>query len=193
MSSDEENLVEMKRQIAADNRDHRRLLFEEWRMNVQTAIDSAQDVQSLAAEYAQIGLKSAFLANAGALVALPPLMQWLSVAKRSAIPASAWWFVAGFGCAAVCSIISYANFMIIGSIYNSRAVTSATELMVQYGLREKLVFEEKNYKRNLLADKKRRPWVTLTMYAALATGITSFIFFFVGVFRFQNLVLLGGN
>ncbi len=190
MASDNSDTpIEIQRAIAADSRDHRRLLLEEWRMNVQSASDKAIGMQSLAADYAQIGLKSAFLANAGALVALPPLMQWLPIVQRAAIPSSAWYFVIGFLLAAVCSIVAYANFTIVAASYDARAAASAVELAVHYGLREKSAFEEKTYKKNATVDKRLKPWIVGTMVVALALAVSSYVAFFVGAFEFRNIVL----
>ena len=182
-------IVKAQREIAADGRDHRRLMLEEWRLNVQTTIEASRAMESHAVEYAQIGLKSAFLVNAGALVALPPLMQWLPVSQRVLIPTCAWYFVAGLLLAAICSIVAYANFMLLANTNDQRAAALAVELMVNYGLRTKETLEDKIYKKHANVSQRLKPWVFGTMVAALIIGLGSYIAFLWGAVEFRQIVM----
>ena len=125
----------------------------------------------------------------GALVALPPLMQWLPAAERAAIPLSAWWFVAGFLAAALCSLVTYVNFMINAEISDALARTSAMELRVNYGLQSKEMLSEEVYKNDVArrANLSRYTWPTT--YIAVLLAIASYALFFTGAFVFQNLVI----
>ena len=181
--------VDIQRAIAADTRDHRRLLFEEWRLNVQSASDAAITMQSLGTEYAQIALKSAFIANAGALVALPPLMQWLPHSQRVLIPSCAWCFVVGLLLAATCAIVAYANFMLLATIFDKRAEARATELAANYGLRDPSILSEPRYVGLLAAEKRFGLWALMTMVAAIAAGIASYILFLLGALAFRQIVM----
>lgn len=180
---------DVQRGLAADSRDHRRLLLDEWRLNVRAMEDTALKLKSLGAEYAQIGLKSAFLANAGALVALPPLMQWLPAVERAAIPRSAWWFVAGFLSAALCSLVTYVNFMINAEVSDALARTSAMELRVNYGLQGKEILSGEAYKNDVAKRTNLSRYAWPTTYIAIILAIVSYGLFFIGAFVFQNLVI----
>lgn len=188
MSSDDDT-PEIRRAIAAAARDERRLMLEEWRINVQSSLDEAAESRKLATEYAQIALKSAFLVNAGALVALPPLMQWLSAAQRRLIPTSAWLFVIGLMLAAICALLAYANFALIARVDSSDANVLAVQVAVNYGLRDASELKSESHLKEVGVRASRSRWILGTMISSLVSGIGSYIAFFIGVFTFRQIVM----
>jgi hypothetical protein len=189
MIADGENLAEeVRRQIAAEDRDQRRLLLDEWRLSVQTPLDAGLNVRQHAVSYAQIGLKSAFLINGGALVALPPLMQWLPAPERVMIPSCALYFVFGLSFAGLCSLITYINFLIIGAQYDANADVAALKLAVAHKMRDAAAFEDKSYKKSVDAPRRLSFWVNATLCGGVGTGVASYVMFLWGVFTFSHIV-----
>jgi hypothetical protein len=187
MSNDGQDASETKHKISADTED-RRLWLEEWKLRVQGSRDSARQMRSDAYSYAQISLNSAFLINAGALVAIPPLMQWLTPAQRQHVPSSASYFLIGLLLAAVCAMVAFANLTLGGRVLDANANTNAARLAVRYRLKDESALTEKSYIRTSTAKKRLLPWVKFTFALGIVCGIASYIAFLMGVFAFIAIV-----
>lgn len=188
MPDENREIDEIKLQIAADTRDNRRLLVEEWRLYVQSSQSAADQMRSHAVSYAQIGLNSAFLINGGALVAIPPLMQWLTVPQRHQIPLSASFFLAGLVLAGACSLVTYWNLTMAGLVLDANANSIANQLAVNYGLKNKAVLTNKSYLARAATKKRLLPWIRFTFAGGIACGVASYVMFLTGVFAFIRMV-----
>jgi hypothetical protein len=186
--ADEKPTDSVKLQIAAEARDHRRLLLEEWRLYVQTSQDAAAASRAHGVSYAQIGLQSAFLVNGGALVALPPLMQWLPSSERVLIPHCAIYFLIGLVFSGFCSLVTYANFLVIGQTWDASANATATQLAVNYQLRDRSALDETEYVKNSTLGTRLNIWIKLTFWGGILSGVGAYVAFLIGAFSFISIV-----
>lgn len=187
MSSESQD-AEKAKNVPFDTEEGRRLWLEEWKLHVQGARDSARVMRSNAYSYAQIGLNAAFLINGGALVAIPPLMQWLSSSQRQQIPVSAIYFVAGLLLAAACSLLTFASLMIGGWVLDANAGSAATSLAVRYGLKDESVLRARAYNELVTSKQRFLPWIRITSIAGIACCIAAYGVFLVGIFAFIQIV-----
>jgi hypothetical protein len=188
MSNDSQGASANQHKISPDTGDNRRLWLEEWKLRVQGSRDSARQMRSDAYSYAQISLNSAFLINAGALVAIPPLMQWLLPEQRQHISSCAGYFLVGLLLAAACSMVTFANLTLGGRVLDANANTNAALLAVRYKLQDESVLREKDYIRSSTARKRLMPWIGFTFSLGIGCGIASYAAFLMGVYAFIRIV-----
>ena len=157
--------------------------------NLEEVQGLRSDSQELAAGFGKLALQSAFLVNGGALVALPPLMQWLSDTGRSLVSGEAIWFLFGILCGALACLAAYSNFMAIAEINRARGSRRAIELNAQY--EGKLAPDEKTPEYHAESRKIRNlgPVIRVTQVAAILFVLGSYFFFFFGVYGFIDLAL----
>tara|TARA_R110002074_G_C12252059_1_gene640337 strand:- start:117 stop:686 length:570 start_codon:yes stop_codon:yes gene_type:complete len=185
-----ENSDEISRmfEIQRSNREQRHLYLEEWRLNVLTLSDEFKLQLELSAQYAQIALRATFFLNGGALVALPPLMQWLDAAQRQGIGFGALFFVAGLIAAALSAVCAYANFMFLAQQSLTRIASRAISVSNNYAIEWKDLAQDTEYQTHLKSEIWWNTPINISMYLALLLGLSSYGLFVFGVWEFRNLV-----
>jgi hypothetical protein len=159
--------------------------MQRWEMDVREAERRAWDAQRIAADFGKLGLQSLVLVNGGALVAVPPLMQWLSDTARLHIPADATWFVIGLLCAAVSIVVAYINFSSISATNSFYSVKRARELEAEYSARS--LEKDATYTRATRYQQAFSVATTATAWVALFLAIASPARFAIGVYEFIGL------
>ena len=176
--------------VRRDARESRQLFLDEWRLNVPKKEENFFHLQEIATQYAQIVLKGAFYLNGGALIALPPLMQWISNQHHIALLWSAAYFVLGIVLAAMSGILAYANFQILAWIEGGRSTVSAMEIDNRYSPEPVDLNLNADYLQAAKKEKKGAWWVEATRCLALFFGFTAYFMFCLGVYEFGKLATL---
>lgn len=164
-------------------------LLSRWPHEVGVPEARGWDATKVAAEFGKLGLQSAVLLNGGALVVMPPLMQWLPSAGRALLASQAGWFAAGVMLAALAIAIAYINFSAIAEGLGSYAAKRAIEVDAQYANKE---FND--LPQHVTARARHSAFskaATVTAWIALGLAISSFVCFAIGVFGFMHLADVG--
>ena len=160
-------------------------LLTRWDNEVRYVEKQAWDAQKTAQEFAKLGLSSALVLNAGALLALPPLMQWLSYQGRTQVAHQASWFLTGVISTAVAIAVAYINWMLIRDAQETHAIKRARELDCGY-----VGKDVKNDEDHIAASNRPR-WlprvVNGTAIIATLCALSAFVFFGIGVSKFIGL------
>jgi hypothetical protein len=175
----------MPDQSPPEKPDRSHIYFQQWKADVISIREQAWDARKSGFEYARLGLQSAFIMNGGALVALPPLMQWLSDDKRALVPIVAVLFIFGIILAAACAIVSYLNFMHTSDAIHAQGEQNAIKLNAQYEGRP--FANDPNHEKAKTAEEKSNENAKCTMSWALGLGIASYVCFAVGAGAFIAL------
>jgi len=104
------------------------LTNQHWDLEVGAAERSAWDAQRIAAEFGKLGLQSAVLVNGGALVAVPPLMQWLNEIGRNQIASHAVWFLLGVAFALFSIVVAYVKFSALSAAKSHCVIKRGIEI-----------------------------------------------------------------
>jgi hypothetical protein len=182
MASLENSTVERARR---EEMERWRAHTERWDAEVAESENRAWDATKIAAEFGKLGLQSAILLNGGALVAIPPLMQWLNdIGRTKVVPIASWFFI-GLLCAAVSVVFAYINFSALAQANYGYARRRAIELDAQYADKP---FADDPLHRAADRSTVTFGWVAVvTAWVALIFAVGSFGGFSVGVFRFIDL------
>ena len=181
--------IENARRNAEDSREQFKIYLQRRDSEVDVYSRLSWDSQKIAAEIAKLALQSAFLVNGGALIALPPLMQWLSEPERTAVPDHALVFVVGLMLAAASAVSAYINFMCISRGNSWTGYQQALELNAQHeGISLK---EEGEYAQAKAKVKNWYRWTRTTAIVALVIGVLSYVCFAIGAFEFIGLARNG--
>ena len=160
-------------------------LLKRWASEVIPLEQTGWEAKKIAADFGKLGLTSAFLLNGGALVALPPMMQWLNSNGRSLVAITAIWLPIGIVMAVVAAFAAYANFLLVGKVYNAAAHRRARELDSQHlGKRPQ---DDPEWKRHNSRYRRARRGVSVTQVVAITAVLLSFACFALSVFGFINL------
>lgn len=171
----------------AIDREHSRwiVFLQRWENEVVAPERLGWDAQKTASEFGKLALSTAFLLNGGALVALPPFMQWLNANGRMLVPNVAVWFPLGIGAATISILIAYLNFM------------SAKAQQYAYARKRGIELDKLHINKNAIGDPKHTAAlaahrnagmvVTATQIAATFFCIASYLFFMIGVWGFLTL------
>ncbi|MCE7999999.1 MAG: hypothetical protein HEP70_14150 [Rhodobiaceae bacterium] len=175
-----------------DARERRFLYLDEWRLNVDHFRQERSQWVELSSQFAQVALRAAIYLNGGALVAVPPLMQWLEETQRIAIFDAAIWFVYGVMAGTFATFIGYLNFQALAELSNVRASMRATEIRYNYYPPEDAKLQDDpEYVVLQNREKKFVKVVDVTQYAAIAIGLSSYGLFCWGIYTFK--MLAGSN
>jgi len=160
-------------------------------MEVRYVEKQGWEAQRIAQEFAKLGLSSALLLNGGALVALPPLMQWLTPVTRSEAPQEAIWFLGGTIATAIAIVVAYYNWMLMKEQQYLAANIRALELDCEF--QGRLATTDKDY----VAAKKKAPkfvrFINMTQIAAVIAAIAAYVCFGIGVYSFLHLAQKNAN
>ena len=168
--------------------DRRRYHWETFRQLTQHAgsiIESrALDAQRLAAEFAKIGLQTAFILNGGALAAIPPNMPKLDSTAHPWAMRDAELFAWGLFAAAVSVFLAYINYTLLAQTYWSTAIIRDHELGKQFFPE---THDTPTYVRAKKSEPKFRHLTNLTAQLAVIAVASSFALFVFGVIGFIDL------
>jgi len=160
-------------------------LLTRWDAEVRSLEKQGWEAQKIAQDFAKLALSSALVLNGGALLALPPLMQWLSHDGRTQVAGQAFWFLLGVISATIATMFAYTNWIWIKDEQNTQGTKRARELECDY-LRTD-VGEDKRHK----AAKDRLKWlprvVNGTAMAGVFFAILAYVFFCTGAYKFMSL------
>ena len=164
---------------------HFQLLLARWESDVRSLEKQGWHAQQTAQEFAKLGLSSALLLNGGALLALPPLMQWLTDPGRMQVAVEARWFLFGIISASAAIVVAYINWMWAKGQQYALARKRARELDCEYqGLD---VTKDTEYQ-NAVRRIGRLDWLLNgTQIIAVIAAISAYGCFGNGVFQFIHL------
>jgi hypothetical protein len=145
----------------------------------------AWDSMKIAADFGKLGLSSAILVNGGALVAIPPLMQWLTPVARAQVSANAIWFLLGLLMAAAAVVVAYVNFTTLSESKWAWARQRAIELISEY--KNKKAEDDPAHGRAKTLSGRFSKAATLTAWIALILACASYGCFAAGAFSFMRL------
>lgn len=172
-----------------DGRERRSLFLTEWEINVTTERTLHTKFTEVAADFGQVFLKSSFLLNGGALIALPPLMQWLDDAQRQQVFATSLWFVAGIVLTAIATAIAYFNFTFLAAISDDRAGLRASDVNNFYSAEPVELASDTEYKKLQSKERWHGVAIVVTQVLAVVFAILAYIAFCSGAFNFKDLVV----
>jgi hypothetical protein len=178
---------EFNRKLAVD-----RFRQERWDTEVVAHYRQSWDSQKVAFRFAEIGLQSAFLVNGGALVAIPPLMEWISLRGRSEAPIDAAAFVFGLVFAAASALMAYVNFLSLASHFVGVAEKRAIELRAEF-FGNVLKSDDPQLIERAEKLKRSQCTVTTTQYVAVVLCVLSYAAFIAGAYDFIELGRTSGG
>jgi len=159
--------------------------MQQWNAEIVVQDQLAWDAEKIAADFGKLALQSAILLNGGALLAIPPLMQWLSKNARSQIPLHSVPFVWGLVLACAAVVMAYFNYSLLGEARRSYSRQRGIELSALYAGKE---YDKDPAHIRAKSRWRRLSWATtVTAWAALVIGIAAFYLFASGVFEFVAL------
>lgn len=125
-----QNLSEIERA----NREKRAAYLAEFRTSLEPVERRGERADQAAIEFAAIGIKSNYLLNGGALVALPAIMQF---AEKGAVNWnllfwSVWLFVLGMATAAATNFFAYRSVMLAGEAHGHEQTARANSVKLDY-------------------------------------------------------------
>ncbi|MGA7675860.1 MAG: hypothetical protein WCA78_12555 [Rhizomicrobium sp.] len=185
--SDQNSTEENLRQRLLYELDHIRTHLQRWSIDVSSIRTQAWDAQKVGTEFSRLALQSAFIVNGGALIALPPLMQWLSTDKRVWVLCVAPLFVIGIILAAACATVAFFNFTQVSDAFHAQAEQSAIKLNAEFEGRQ--VADDSNYKNARTAEANANVNAKRTRKWALSLGIASYVCFAAGATCFVTLAI----
>ncbi len=162
-----------------------KLFLQRWQNEVVAREEEGQAAQRIASEFGKSALNYAVVLNAGALVALPPFMQWLNYNGRSLVANMAIWFPVGIVCAAAAYLIVYFNYMGIKKQQYAFARKRGRELDLEYVGKD--TAGDKQHAEAIHSIRSTGNWITGTQYASIVLVLLSYFFFILGVFQFITL------
>lgn len=182
--------------IRAQNRETVAAEMERWRNFIQRrdvevggSDRQAWDAEKIAAEFGKLGLSSLILVNGGALVAIPPLMQWLNDAAKNHVAPLATWFAVGLLFAGASVVTAYLNFSAMSAAFRSQAARRAHELDAWYTNASLEGHEQ--HARAARSASRYSTATTATAWIALILAVVSLACFGTGVFGFIDLASRG--
>lgn len=176
-----------------DERERRSLFLEEWRLNVDDQRKQFVQWTEISAQFGLTSLRSIIVLNGGALVALPPLMQWLDEAQRQSIFSISLFFVVGVLLSVVSTFIGYLNFNCLAQLSDARASIRAMDVNNQYSPNRKPLDELDIYVAEKKRERKYEKLVDVTQVFAVLVGLSALAAFCWGVFEFMSLVELNAE
>jgi hypothetical protein len=178
---------EFNRMLAVD-----RFRQERWDTQVSAHYRQSWDSQKVAFRFAEIGLQSAFLVNGGALVAIPPLMEWISSRGRSEVPFDAAAFVIGLVLAAASALVAYLNFLSLAGYYVEVAEKRAIELQAEF-FGNALTPDDPKLVEHTKILQRTQCKVTASQIGAVALCVLSYAAFIAGAYDFIELGRANGG
>ena len=147
-----------------------------WELDVGSATARGREYLRLATDFGRLAIQSAFLINGGALLILPPLMEW--VGNQSGVYASSGWFVAGLVLAAMAALLGYVNHTCHSQYWFVQAHINAIRL-------NSVLKESDPETMKRLGDSERQAagllkWVDPTAWLAVLFGVLSYAAFIGG-------------
>jgi len=164
-----------------------KILLQRWETDVTRLDGRSWEAQRLASEFGKVAVQGAFVLNGGAIVVVPPLMQWLSDAGRAAVPSYTWYFLLGILLAAACCLLPYVNFMAVSSALRHWATARGMELNAQHSMRPPPTDADPNYRRETRGRRFKDGIVTATQVAAVISCIGSYVCLSCGAYQFIEL------
>ncbi len=163
-----------------------RQLLDRYYKEVMPLHGRAWDSEKAAQEFARVALQAAFLLNGGALVALPPLMQWLSDLGRMLVPKNAGYFVWGIVFGAAACLFAYFNFRLIGAVNRANANIGAMELNAD-NIQKNLDKDDPNYRKVERTARWGSHAERVTQLLGVGCAVASFVAFWFGVWGYIGL------
>lgn len=170
-----------------DAREARLLHLAEWELSVKTHTDKFVRWVDISAQYAQIALRGGFYLNGGALIALPPLMQWLGPAQVLGVISAGYIFVVGIVLAALSALSAYANFMYLAQSASSLAYTNALEVNNRHYEEPLDLQAHEEYQKQKKLEKGHGTRIEVTRILGLAFGVSAYVAFCWGIYEFGAL------
>jgi len=165
---------------------------ERWQSEITAPQHQAWDAQKIAMRFGEIALQAAFLVNGGALIALPPLMEWLSQKGRASVPGDAAIFVAGLFFAAACALTAYLNFLFIAAVLGHHSEKRAMELRAEFS-GNALKPDNPEFLKITGKLRWKQRVVVATLIAAVTFGLLSYVTFGFGAYAFIGLAHHNGD
>lgn len=166
-----------------------RIVLERWRDNVLPHLLASNKWTEVSAEFALTAVRSALVVNGGALVALPPLMEWAGDLQRGSLVSSSSWFVGGLLLAFVTLLLAYYNFLFMSQVENTRAHKAAIRINNPVAAREEKLSEIEDYKDQSSKEKRSNCFVALTQAFGVVSLVASVGCFLFGIWVFKAIVV----
>ena len=152
---------------------------------VEPKIRRSFELGKLAQEWALLGIKNAFIANAAAAGAIP-IVERIFITNNANqnlpgldIVSALWWFGGGIIFAAITCLFAYVNF---NAHSESIAFDIADDLHRLAHTHFGEEYSDEDRKENQEGESKADRRITWTYLSAIMTGVLSYVFFGIGVY-----------
>lgn len=165
-----------------------RIVLERWRDQVLPHKAASQKWMEISADFALTAVRSALIVNAGALVALPPLMEWVGDIQRDVVIHGAVWFVLGLSFSFGALLTAYYNYLRLSWVADAESHLAALQIKHPALSRADKLKTLKEYADKEEDRNKHNKWVGRTQMAGVILFVLSVVFFLVGVGYFMFVV-----